>query len=233
MIAANEITVRYLEKEGFPSLRRILRSPERWDRIVELAARYHEDLPPEPDSSALQRFLIKQSAADPTGFPDLSLAIVKLMGRGEYVPVNPGDDVAGHFGLALSDYTHSTAPNRRYPDLVTQRLLKSALGSRPAPYRREELASLAAHCTTMEDAANKVERLVTKAAAALLLENRHGEIFDALVTGASPKGTWVRIFAPPVEGRVVHGYAGMDVGDKVRVKLIGTDVEHGFIDFAR
>ncbi len=233
MIAGNEVAVRYLREKGFPSVRRVLRSPDRWGRIVELAAGYHEALPPEPDSRALQEFLTRRQAADPTGFADLSLTIVKLMGKGEYVPVFPGADVGGHFGLAVSDYTHSTAPNRRYPDLVTQRLLKAAMAGQQPPYTREELVSLAQHCTTMEDAANKVERQVMKSAAALLLEHRRGESFEALVTGASPKGTWVRIFAPPVEGRLVQGFAGLDVGDRVKVKLVGADVERGFIDFSR
>jgi exoribonuclease-2 len=200
---------------------------------VTVASDHGFTLPPEPDAKALETFLREQRAKDPLRFPDLSLVIVKLMGAGEYVLEVPGQTPIGHFGLAVRDYTHSTAPNRRYPDVITQRLLKAALAGRPSPYANGELASLARHCTDQEDAANKVERLVRKAAAALLLQNRIGEKFDGVVTGASDKGTWVRVFAPPVEGKVVHGEEGLEVGDKVRVKLLATDVERGFIDFAR
>ena len=233
MIAANGVTARYLERRGFPSLRRVLRSPERWERIVELAAGLAERLSPEPDAGALQAFLEKRRRADPLRFPDLSLAVVKLMGRGEYVVEFPGQTAPGHFGLAVQAYTHSTAPNRRFPDVIVQRLLKAALARRPAPYANAELRELALHCTEAEDCATKVERQVGKSAAALLLEPRIGQRFDALVTGASPKGTWVRILQPPVEGKLVHGAEGLDVGDRVRVELIGTDVEQGHIDFAR
>ena len=233
MIAANGVTVRYLEAQGFPSLRRVLRSPERWGRIVELAAGLGEPLPPEPDAGSLGALLVKRRLADPLRFPDLSLAIVKLMGRGEYVVEMPGQTSLGHFGLAVPAYTHSTAPNRRFPDLVTQRLLKAALARHPAPYTGIELRELARHCTDAEDRANKVERQVGKSAAALLLESRVGEQFDGLVTGASPKGTWVRIVRPPVEGKLVRGANGLDVGDRVRVELIRTDVEQGHIDFVR
>ena len=232
MIAANGVTARYLEQKGLPSLRRVLRSPERWEKIVALAAALDGGLPAEPDASALAAFLAKRQAADPLRFPDLSLSIIKLLGRGEYVLEIPGVTTQGHFGLAVRDYTHSTAPNRRFPDVITQRLLKAAIASGPAPYAREELGALARHCTEQEDNATKVERLVRKSAAALLLEPRIGEMFDAIVTGASTKGTWVRIFHPPVEGKVVHGFHGLDVGDRVRVALVGTDVERGFIDFA-
>ena len=233
MIASNGVTARFLEKKGFASLRRIVRSPERWLRIVTVASDHGFTLPPEPDSKALEAFLKEQRAKDPVRFPDLSLVIVKLMGAGEYVLELPGQTPIGHFGLAVRDYTHSTAPNRRYPDVITQRLLKAALAGRPSPYANGELASLAQHCTDQEDAANKVERLVRKAAAALLLQDRVGERFDGVVTGASDKGTWARVFQPPVEGKIVRGAEGLEVGDKVRVKLLATDVEHGFIDFAR
>ena len=233
MIAANSVTARYLEARGYTSLRRVLRSPERWARIVELAAGLGVSLPPQPDAAALDAFLAKRRQADPLRFPDLSLAIVKLMGRGEYVVEVPGQTVPGHFGLAVQAYTHSTAPNRRFPDVVVQRLLKAALAGSPAPYANEELQDLAKHCTEAEDRANKVERQVGKSAAALLLEPRIGQKFDAIVTGASPKGTWARILQPPVEGKLVHGADGLDVGDRVQVKLIATDVEQGFIDFAR
>ncbi len=233
MIAANGVTARYLESRGVPSLRRVLRTPERWERIVALAAGTGERLPPQPDARALEAFLAHRRTADPTRFPDVSLAVVKLLGRGEYVLQGPGADAAGHFGLAARDYTHSTAPNRRYPDLVTQRLLKAALAREPAPYRTDELTALAAHCTMQEDNATKVERRVRKSTAALLLAPRIGERFDAIVTGASPKGTWVRLRQPAVEGKVVRGVAGLDVGDRVRVELVHTDVERGYVDFAR
>ncbi len=234
MIAANGVTARYLDRRGFPSLRRVLRSPERWARIVELAAGLGERLPSEPDAGALERFLGKRRQADPARFPDVSLSVVKLLGRGEYVLELSGRPAGGHFGLAVRDYTHSTAPNRRFPDLITQRLLKAALAGRPAPpYNNGELGELARHCTMQEDAASKVERLVRKSAAALLLESRIGDRFDAIVTGASDKGTWVRIVQPAAEGKVVQGYQGLDVGDRVRVKLIATDVERGFVDFAK
>jgi VacB/RNase II family 3'-5' exoribonuclease len=233
MIAANGVTAAFLEDRGIPSFRRVLRSPERWTRIVELAREYGGHLPAEPDARALEAFLIQRRAADPERFPDLSLSVVKLMGRGEYVLEMPGKGDSEHFGLAVHDYTHSTAPNRRFPDLITQRLLKAVLASQPTPYSTSELAGLARHCTLQEDAAQKVERQVRKSAAALLLERRVGEVFDAIVTGASSKGTWARLIHPPVEGRVVRGEERLDVGDHVRVKLISTDVERGFIDFAR
>jgi exoribonuclease-2 len=233
MIVANEVTARYLEARGFPSLRRVLRSPERWTRIVELASSLGGHLPPEPDSGALEEFLSKQKKADAIRFPDLSLSVVKLMGSGEYAVDLPGDTSPGHFGLAVKDYTHSTAPNRRFPDLITQRLLKAAMTGQPVPYSNDELTGLAQHCTQKEDDANKVERLVRKSAAALLLESSIGQRFDGIVTGASEKGTWVRLFHPPVEGKLIRGFEGLDVGDRVRVQLIGTDVERGFIDFSR
>jgi VacB/RNase II family 3'-5' exoribonuclease len=233
MIAANGVTVRYLEQKGFPSLRRVLRSPDRWDRIVKLAADLGERLPSEPSAVALDEFLTKRRRADPARFPDVSLSVVKLLGSGEYAVQLPGERRDGHFGLAAKDYTHSTAPNRRYPDLATQRLLKAAIAGQPPPYGEEELTALARHCTEQEDDAAKVERQVRKSAAAMLLASRIGERFDAIVTGASDKGTWVRIFQPPVEGKLQRGFQGLDVGDKVRVELVHTDVERGFIDFVR
>jgi exoribonuclease-2 len=233
MIAANGVTARYLAGKKFSSLRRVVRSPERWQRIVEVAKEQGEHLPPEPDSKALSDFLARRRRADPDRFPDLSLIIVKLMGAGEYVVERPGGTVAGHFGLAVKDYTHSTAPNRRFPDLITQRLLKAALSGAAAPYAEGDLEGLAVHCTEQEDNADKVERQVRKSAAALLLEKRVGEQFDAVVTGASEKGTWVRVFDPPVEGKLVQGFEGLAVGKKLRVKLIATNVERGFIDFVR
>ncbi len=233
MVAANGATVRYLAQKGFPSLRRVLRSPERWDRIVALAGALGTRLPPQASGAALATFLAKRRREDPAGFPDLSLAVVKLLGRGEYVPEFPGQASDGHFGLAVSDYTHATAPNRRYPDLVTQRLLKAALAEAPPPYSRDDLSALARQCTDQEANAAKVERQVMKSAAALLLASRIGERFDGLVTGASGKGTWVRILHPAAEGRIVRGFEGLDVGDRVRVELVHTDVGRGFVDFAR
>lgn len=233
MIAANAVTARFLERRGLPSLRRVLRSPERWERIVDVAREAGAVLPAAPDAAALEVFLRQRKQADPLRFPDLSLTIVKLMGSGEYAVDLPGTEPAGHFGLAVRDYTHSTAPNRRYPDVITQRLLKAALAGAPCPYGVAELEALAAHCTEQEDDATKIERQVRKSAAALLLEGRIGQSFDGIVTGASERGTWVRVLAPPVEGKVTQGDAGLDVGDRVRVKLTGTDVERGFIDFAR
>jgi VacB/RNase II family 3'-5' exoribonuclease len=233
MIAANEVTARYLDAKGFPSLRRVVRSPKRWDRIVEVAAHYGVRLPAGPDSKALAQFLAQRRSADPLRFPDLSLTIVKLMGPGEYTVEFPGDAAPGHFGLAVKDYTHSTAPNRRYADLITQRLLKAAMTGLAVPYTREELAELAGRCTLKEDDANKVERRVGKSAAAMLLVSRIGEQFDSICTGASEKGTWVRVLHPPVEGRLIHGFEGIDVGKQVRVQLVRADVEQGFIDFKR
>jgi exoribonuclease-2 len=233
MIAANGVTARYLEAKGFASLRRVVRTPKLWDRIVEVASQYSVRIGATPDAKALSQFLTQRRAADPVRFPDLSLTIVKLLGRGEYVVESPGDAAPGHFGLAVQDYTHSTAPNRRYPDLVTQRLLKAAITAAPSPYGRDELAALASHCTQKEDDASKVERQIAKSAAAMLLESRTGEQFDAISTGASPKGTWVRVFQPPVEGKLVQGFEGVKVGDRLRVRLLRADVEQGFIDFQR
>ncbi len=232
MIAANGAIARFLVEHRYPVVRRVVRSPERWGRIVDIASTFGDRLPQTPDAIALHSFLARRRAADPLRFPDLSLSVIKLMGRGEYEASFPGQEVDGHFGLAVSNYTHSTAPNRRYPDLITQRLVRAALAGEDVPYGREPLKSLAAHCTRKEDDAEKVERLLRKAAAACLLSNRIGDEFEGIVTGASPKGTWARVFDPPVEGRIERGMAGLDVGDRVRVKLLDTDCERGFIDFA-
>jgi VacB/RNase II family 3'-5' exoribonuclease len=233
MIAANGVTARFLANKGAPSLRRVLQIPKKWSRIVALAAQLGETLPPTASAQSLNTFLAKRRRADPAGFADLSLCIIKLLGRGEYVLDLPGQPIEGHFGLAVSDYAHSTAPNRRFPDLLTQRLLKSALHGHPSEYSSDELRSLAEHCTAQEDNAAKVERQVGKSAAALLLAPRLGQRFDAIVTGAADKGTWVRICSPTAEGKLVKGFEGLDVGDACQVKLTHTDVERGFIDFER
>ncbi|HKW12278.1 MAG TPA: RNB domain-containing ribonuclease [Gemmatimonadaceae bacterium] len=231
MIASNVAIAKWLEARGRSGIRRIVREPERWSRIVELAAQYGETLPADPDSLSLAKFLAKRHAADPLRFPDLSLTIVKLMGPGAYALDLPGKDPGGHFGLAAHDYTHATAPNRRYADLITQRLVKAALADGPPPYSDDELGGLAAHCTEREDAARKVERTMRKVGAALMLADHIGERYDAIVTGRSSSGTYVRLLHPPAEGRVVRGEKGMDVGDRVKVKLIGTDAGKGWIDF--
>lgn len=233
MIAANGVTARFLASKNFPSIRRVVRTPKRWERIVEIANNYGTKLPLEPDSNALELFLEKEQAADPLRFPDLSLSVIKLLGSGEYAAELSEDVVQGHFGLAVKDYTHSTAPNRRFPDLVTQRLLKAAINGKPPPYTKDELDTLAAYCTKAEDAATKVERQVEKSAAALLLESRIGVEFDSITTGASDKGTWVRLLKVPVEGKLVKGFEGIDVGDRIQVRLINVDVEKGFIDFQK
>lgn len=233
MIAANGVTARFLDQRGVPALRRIVRSPERWAGIQKVAAEYGESLPAAPDSQALGTFLAKRRQADPLRFPDLSLTIVKLMGPGEYVVQSPGKGATGHFGLAVQDYTHSTAPNRRFPDLVTQRLLKATLAAKPTSYSPTELASLATHCTEQEDAARRVERQMRKSAAAQFLSGRIGETFDAIVTGVSDKGTWLRLLKPPAEGMLVRGQRGLAVGERIKVQLIDLNVERGFIDFAR
>jgi exoribonuclease-2 len=233
MIAANGVTVRFLTAHGFPSVRRVVHTPKRWDRIIEVAAEHGFKLPDAPNSKALEDFLTSAKAADPVTFPDLSLTIIKLLGPGEYDAELPGANAEGHFGLAVRDYTHSTAPNRRYPDLITQRLAKAAIANKSVPYSIDELTALAKHCTDQEDAANKVERQVEKSAAALLLGSRIGEQFDAIITGAADKGTWARLLTVPVEGRVVQGFEGLDVGQRTRVQLLSVDVERGFIDFKR
>ena len=231
MIATNECSARFLAAARGASLRRVVRSPERWLRIVEVARKYGESLPKTPDSGALAAFLAKRHRADPLRFPDLSLVIVKLMGRGEYVVERPGGPPIGHFGLAVRDYTHSTAPNRRFPDLITLRMVKAILAGRQPPYSVAELGTLAEHCTAQEDAAQKVERRMRKSEAALLLESHVGQQYDAIVTGSSESGQWVRIFAPPAEGRLESSPHGLEVGQKIRVKLMSTDVARGFIDF--
>jgi exoribonuclease-2 len=233
MIAANGVVAKYLAQKGFPSLRRQLRSPERWDQIVALAADLGGHLPAEPSANALEEFLAERRRTEPARFADLSLSVVKLLGRGEYVLEVPGKTEDGHFALAVNDYTHSTAPNRRFPDLITQRLLKAADGGRAVPYSNDQLAQLGRHCTEQETNATKVERQVRKSAAALLLQSRVGEVFDAIVTGSSQKGTWVQIAHPLVEGKLVNAHAGLNIGDRLRAKLVHTDVELGFIDFAR
>jgi len=233
MIATNGATARYLTQHGQPSLRRVLQEPRRWDRLVLLAAQHGASLPPAPDALALDRFLTARRQADPAGFEDLSLSVVKMLGSGAYAAAPAGAPGAGHFGLAVNDYAHSTAPNRRFVDLVTQRLLKATLAGRAPPYSIEQLDTIAQHCTVQEDSASTVERRVLKAAAAYLLHDRIGERFDAIVTGAAPKGTFVRITSPLVEGRVVNGFEGLDVGDTLRVKLRSVDVEQRFIDFER
>jgi VacB/RNase II family 3'-5' exoribonuclease len=231
MIAANGVVARRLQKVS--SLRRIVKRPERWDRIVQLAATHGEKLPAEPDSKALNDFLVKRKTADPDHFADLSLAVIKLIGPGEYVVERPGEPATGHFGLAVQDYTHSTAPNRRFADIVTQRLLKAMLAGQSNPYSDSELSLVAANCTEKGNAARKVEREMSKRLAAVAMQHRIGAIFDAIVTGATPKGTFVRVAQPHVEGLLAQGQQGVDVGDKLRVKLIRTDVQHGYIDFAR
>jgi exoribonuclease-2 len=233
MIATNGCTARFLAAHGCASLRRVVRSPERWQRIVDVANGYGVTLPRQPDGQALEAFLALQHQADPLRFPDLSLVIIKLMGSGEYVVEDPEGEVIGHFGLAVQDYMHSTAPNRRYPDLLTMRLIKAALSGSPMPYTTEELKELAEHCTAQEDAAQKVERQVRKSEAALLLHSRIGQKFDALVTGADAQGAWVRIFEPPAEGRLRSDVADLRVGQSLRVKLVSTSVERGFIDFVQ
>ena len=233
MVSANGVTAKFLEAKHSSSLRRTLRPPERWERIVALAASHGQKLPGAPDGAALAAFLVGQRKADAARFADLSLAVIKLLGRGEYTLEVPGEKPEGHFGLAVSDYTHSTAPNRRFPDLVTQRLVKAALVGAPAPYSNDELRAIAQHATDQAANADKVERQVRKSAAAQLLSSRIGQRFDGLITGASAKGTWVRVLHPLAEGRVVRGFEGLDVGDHVQVELVHTDVERGYVDFAR
>ena len=231
MIATNTCTAQFLAQHDRSALRRVVRSPERWQRIQQVARKYGEELPPEPDSRALEAFLARQRKADPLRFPDLSLVIVKLMGSGEYVVESPRGEPIGHFGLAVRDYTHSTAPNRRYPDLITLRMVKALLTGAPSPYGAAELAILAEHCTRQEDAAQKVERSVRKSEAALFLQGQVGQTFDAIITGRTESATWVRLFTPPVEGMLLAEDASLEVGQRLRVRLVRTDVERGFIDF--
>jgi exoribonuclease R len=231
MIASNEVVARLLEARKVSSIRRVVKTPRRWDRIVALAAQRGGALPASPDSKALNDFLIARKAQDPDHFADLSLAVIKLMGPGEYVLERPGDPEPGHFGLAVEDYTHSTAPNRRFADLVTERLVKAVLANQPAPYSDDELGEAARNCTSREDAARKVERAMSKRIAAVAMSGRIGESFDAIVTGVTPHGTFVRVINPHVEGMLAHGQQGADVGDRLRVTLVRADVDRGFIDF--
>lgn len=233
MVAANEAVARTLVQRKVSSIRRVVKTPERWDRIVELAGKHGTQLPATPDSKALNDFLTACQAKDPDHFADISLSVVKLMGPGEYVLQRPDDPEQGHFGLAVQNYTHSTAPNRRFADLLTQRLIKAVLAGQPAPYSDEELNAIARNCTIKEDAARKVEREVSKRIAAVVMSGRIGEMFDAIVTGANSHGTFVRVMKPHVEGMLVHGQQGADVGDKLRVRLVNTDAHRGYIDFAR
>jgi VacB/RNase II family 3'-5' exoribonuclease len=233
MIAANTSMAEYLEARGVPSLRRVVRAPERWPLIVKTAEGFGEHLPEEPDPRALAEFMARRRAADPDSYPELSLSILKMLGPGEYMVEAPGLQQEGHFGLAVHDYTHSTAPNRRYPDLVTQRCLKTAAAGAPAPYTREQLEATAEHCNQMASAARKVERQLRKVAAAVLLSTHIGETFDAIVTGVKDRGTFARLLKPPADGLVVRGDQGLDVGDHIRVRLLSTDPERGFLDFAR
>jgi exoribonuclease-2 len=233
MVAANEVMARTLTAAGVASIRRVVKVPERWPRIVDLAAQHGATLPGEPDSGALAAFLAKQKLADPVHYEDLSLAVIKLMGPGEYVVLRPGESSLGHFGLAAHDYTHSTAPNRRFADMVTQRLIKAVLAKQPVPYADSELDSIAGNCTLKEDAARKVERTMQKRVAAVALHDRIGQSFAAVVTGVTLKGVFVRVFDPPVEGRLMRGEHGLDVGDQLRVTLLSTDPQRGYIDFGR
>jgi exoribonuclease-2 len=232
MVAANGVVARTFESAGVASIRRIVRVPKRWDRIVEVAQALGTTLPADPDSKALNDFLLAQKQKDPVHFPDLSLTVIKLMGPGEYVLVKPSETSPGHFGLAVQDYTHSTAPNRRFPDIVTQRLVKALLAHHSQPYSEDDLNAIAVHCTLMEDNARKVERDMQKRIAAVVLHPRIGQSFPAIVTGVNKYGTFVRTLDPHVEGMVVQGGKGLDVGDKVTAKLISTDPQRGFIDFA-
>jgi exoribonuclease-2 len=233
MVAANGVMERDLTNAGVSSIRRIVRTPKRWERIVELAARYGDKLPPEPDSGALNIFLQKRRAADSVHYADISLAVIKLMGPGEYVLSRQGDKDQGHFALAAHDYTHSTAPNRRFADLATQRIIKSVLSKQPPPYSDQQLDSIARHCNLMEDAARKVERGMYKRIAAVALKNRIGQTFAAVVTGVTPKGVFVRISDPPAEGLLARGQQGVDVGDQLQVKLLSADPQRGYLDFGR
>lgn len=231
MIAANTAVTKFLHAHDFPAFKRVVRVPKRWDKIVEIARNLGENLPLDPDSKALEEFLIKQKKKDPVRFPDLSLSVIKLLGRGEYVVEYPGDEILGHFGLAIKNYSHSTAPNRRYPDLITQRLLRAIIEGQENPYTRKEIEKLAEYCSLKEADADRVARQTQKTAAAVLLCRKIDQEFEGLITGAKSDGTWVRLFAPPVEGKVVKGFEQVDVGDRVKVKLISVDVKKGYIDF--
>lgn len=233
MIAANVVVTRYLIQHQIPTLRRIVKTPKRWDRIIALAKELGEQLPPEPDPKALQSFLLKQRQFNPVQFPDLSLSVIKLIGNGEYIVGIPGESVPGHFDLAVSEYSHATAPNRRFSDLIMQRLLKTCFYNNSIPYSNKDLTGIATRCTQMEDEANKVERHVRKSAVAMILSNRLGEQFSAIVTGAADKGTWVRLLDLPLEGKLIQGFQGLDIGDRLNVKLVHVDIPKGHIDFVR
>ena len=233
MIIANTISAKYASNNNLAFLRRVVTVPRRWDKIIQVAQEYGTQLPETPDSVALEKFLVKQRESNPVAFPDLSLTIIKLLGNGEYKVFVPGKSMPGHFGLALRDYTHSTAPNRRYPDLIVQRILLASLYKKELPYSQRDLENLASHCTKKEDEADKIERRMRKSAAALVLSNSIGKEYDCIVTGTGEKGTWVRVLNPPVEGKLVKGVESVDVGDRIRVKLVHTDVLQGFIDFVR
>jgi len=233
MISANQATANFLKMNRRPSFRRIVRIPTRWDRIMEVALEYGTKLPAEPDAIALDKFLKERYRLDPLHFPDVSLTIIKLLGRGEYVVEYPDEPPIGHFSLAVKDYTHSTAPNRRFPDLITQRLIKATLDNQAPNYTNSELEHLAGQCTEKEDDAEKVERKMRKSAACVLLTSKINQEFEALVTGSAPKGTWVRVLSPPVDGKLIQGFQHLDIGDKIRVKLVHVDVQRGFIDFIR
>lgn len=233
MVTANVGMAEFLERRDVISLRRVVKTPERWERIVEIAASFGEALPENPDSPSLAGFLARRKTADPIHYPDLSLSIIKLLGSSEYVVQAAGEQADGHFGLAVSDYTHSTAPNRRYADLIVQRLVKATLAGEASPYDFEELSQIAAHCNERESAARKVERQIRKTIAASVMATRTGETFAAVVTGVTPKGTFARTLLPPVDGRLVKGEEGLQVGEKIRVRLLKTEPERGFIDFAR
>ena len=232
MIAANGVTARFLTSRNFPSIRRVVSIPQRWDRITDIASQHNHKLPNQPDAKALEDFLISQKKSDPLRFPDLSLSIIKLLGAGQYTATLPNTHQPGHFSLAVKDYGHSTATNRRFTDLVTQRLLKAAINDLPLPYKLKELEAIAEHCTQAENAVNKVERQVEKSAAAMLLENRIGEKFNAMITGSAAKGTWVRLLTFPIEGKLISGRNHYDVGDRLQVRLDSINIEKGYIDFS-
>ena len=231
MIAANTSITNFLEKNNHPTIQRIVRIPKRWDRIVKLAADYNFKLPTQPDSTTLEEFLLKRRSEDPLRFPDLSLCIIKLLGRGEYVVKRPGESSIGHFALALTNYTHATAPNRRYPDLIVQRMLKSTLAQQPAPYSLNDLQKMMSECTEKETLADKVKRSVMKSVIALYLQDSIGKTFEAFVTGAGEQGTWIRLISTAIEGKLVDGFESVDVGDQIKVKLVSVSVEKGFLDF--
>lgn len=233
MITANTAATQFLINQGFPVLRRVVRVPKYWDKIIDVAAKYGYTLPAEANSKALEEFLRQQRDKDPVRFPDLSLTVIKLLGRGEYYPQFPGKEAPGHFGLATKQYSHTTAPNRRYPDVINQRLIKAALHKQPPPYSDKDLIQLGQHCSEQEEAAEKVARKLTKCAEAVYLQNSIGQTYDGIITGANEKGTWVRVFTPPVEGKVVKNAGNAKVGDLVKVKLLSVDVLNGFIDFSK